>query len=102
MNIKKLDSRSKLFYFGFTYRIEDSIYNRNKLLPATLKQLAGKDDDKYVFFNCTDSLTRMQSCRFTSKRLYNGEVAHHYDARKKCEVHYIKHESTLALLKLIL
>ena len=102
MNIKKLDKRSKLFNFGFTYRIEDDIFNRNEMISKSLKKLVGKDENKYVFVNSNDSLKYMQSCRFTTKRLCNGEVAHHYDARKKCEVHYIKHESTLALLKLIL
>jgi hypothetical protein len=102
MEIKKLDRRSKLFHFGFTYKIENDIFDHNDMISRSLRDLVGNDNKKYVFFDSSESLKRMQTSRFTIDRLYDGDVAYHYDCHIKCEVYYIKHESTLALLKLIL
>jgi len=101
MNIKKLDGRSKLFHFGFNYKIENDIFDHNAKIPTSLRKLAGGEKE-YIFVNSTDSLKFMKSCKFTCKRIYDCNVAHHYNARIKCNVFYIKHESTLALLKLSL
>lgn len=102
MQIKRLDRRSKLFHFGFNYKIENDIFNSNEIIPTSLKKLVGNDNKKYIFFDSSESLKSMRNSTFTMKRLYNGDVAYHYDCNIKCEVYYIKHESTLALLKLSL
>ena len=51
MEIKKLDRRSKLFHFGFTYKIENDIFDHNDMISRSLRELVGNDNKKYVFFD---------------------------------------------------
>jgi len=97
MNIKKLDKRSKLFNFGFTYKlVGDSGYAISKHIDGLLQQIAGHD--KFRFVNMSETLNEMYKWRHRS--LYDYDVLYHYDRTYTSKVYYMRNESTLAMLKM--
>jgi hypothetical protein len=105
MNIKKLDKRSKLFNFGYTYKIEDdSWYFVGNHIDDLLRQIVG--EDKVNFVDMSQSLNEMHNSRHRGysvyRYIYDCDVLYHYNSSKRCKAYYIRNESTLAMLKMAL
>jgi hypothetical protein len=103
MNIKKLDKRSKLFNFGFTYKIEDhSMFFSGNQIDDLLRQIVGKD--KFSFVDMSQSLNKMYNNSNRGyaiyRHMYDCDALQHYNSSKRCKVYYIRNESTLAMLKM--
>jgi|TARA_R110000851_G_scaffold327338_1_gene496723 2-hydroxy-3-keto-5-methylthiopentenyl-1-phosphate phosphatase len=105
MNIKKLDKRSKLFNFGYTYKIEEhSMYLVGNLIDDLLRQIVGKD--KFKFVDMSQTLNEMHNNRHKGysiyRYVYECDALYHYNSSKRCKAYYIRNESTLAMLKMAL
>tara|TARA_R110002124_G_C8560554_1_gene480371 strand:+ start:170 stop:487 length:318 start_codon:yes stop_codon:yes gene_type:complete len=103
MNIKKLDKRSKLFNFGYTYKIEvDYMKLNGNHFDTTLRQIVG--NDKFSFVDMSQTLNEMHNSRHRGysayRYIYECDVLQHYNISKKCKVYFIRNESTLAMLKM--